>query len=121
MEAISRKEKYLSAIAGEEELPKDMKPITREEKFLNQILEQKGIVHFVAGNPNTSDMDFSKAVELHNKGVPLIAHVTAGNQQAVSNQYIYNGNMFVFGIGIAGLVQGTVTWLPNDIQINIGD
>lgn len=40
IEPITREELYLSAIAGESELPSDMEPITREEIYLNAILEK---------------------------------------------------------------------------------
>lgn len=37
MTPITREERYLSAIAGEEDLPKDMMPNTREEQYLSAI------------------------------------------------------------------------------------
>ena len=39
---ITRREIYLSAIAGETELPSDMTPITREEQYYQKILDNGG-------------------------------------------------------------------------------
>lgn len=40
METLTRTEQYLSAIAGESDLPQNMKPITREEHYLQAILDK---------------------------------------------------------------------------------
>ena len=39
LEPTTRQENYVSAIAGESELPEGMVPVTREEIYLNAILE----------------------------------------------------------------------------------
>ena len=52
---ITRREMYLSAIAGETELPTDITPITREEMYYQKILDNGGTGGDV---PNGNTMSF---------------------------------------------------------------
>lgn len=86
--------------------------------YVKTLLSVNEVVTFTYGEPSTADMDFSKAVALHNSGNLLTAVVSMNGMTAVSKSYIYNGSIFIFALNV-GMVSGTVQWSANSVVITI--